>query len=706
MRSAVTGLAVALAAAPSHAAQEPIVIEAGTAVVGMQVTVTDREGRPVSGLTAGDFEIKDGGRLRPVVALREVDALAPIELREDVPWALQAAAHRQFVLLFDLSFTNVRGLMRSRQAAAELVNQLGPGDLVAVGTLSVENGVRLLVNLTSDRGQALRAIADLGAGHIQENLDPLRLAMEVGADLGGVSREEMMGQFADGGEGSGGEGYVEEFVRDQMRSYQRSASEQYVRNVSAYLQALSSLGGALDSVAGRKEVILLSAGFDQTPLMGASGNEAFENSRAITEGRLWEVESDSHFGSAEAREDLRRAMQSFAATAGVVHAVDVSGLVPDADASNDQGDSRRGAGRETLAQIASVGGGRLIQNTNDLASGLGEILDGTRHFYAIAFEPEPSGKAGAYRKLEVKVNRSGARVTHRKGYQVPDPDVEDHPLTRQLRAAEAIVKGMSGGELRFEAAAFPYRSAAGALTLPVTLELHPADLFAKLDSGIAELEIFGYAVSEGGEIEDALAFRGSLDRSALGDDAPVQVRTTFRARPGLHSLRFVVREMTSGQLGARTVSVDVPSFEAGGLVLYPPLVMKTAEERHLLTRPSMVLPPSDQPFRAGAVEFAPDLRPQLANGEASRVCVMFWSGQGSYAADAQFEVRLELGGEGELPPLSLELVDATQEPDGFRRYVIGATPQGVPAGEYELRVAVKDPTTGQSATGSRRVAVR
>jgi VWFA-related protein len=704
MRSARTGVALVFGLAVptgSLPAQEPLVIEARTAVVGMQVTVTDRDGRPVSGLTAADFEVKDGGKRRAVVALEEIDALEPVELRDDTPWALQAAAHRQFVLLFDLSFTNVRGLLRSRKAAAELVEQLGPNDLIAVATISVESGVKLLVNLTSDRDQAIRAISELGSGHIQEDLDPLHLAVEIGVEVAGMSREELMGQF----DHSPADGHVAEFIRDQMKQYKRNASEQYARNVSAYLQALSSLGGALDSVAGRKEVILLSAGFDQTPLLGAAGNEAFADSRAVTEGRLWEVQSDSHFGSAEARNDLRQAMQTFGATAGVVHAVDVSGLVGDADVSQDLGDSRRGAGRETLAQIASSGGGNLIQNTNDLGKALGEILDGTRHFYALAFEPEPSGKPGEYRKLEVKVQGSGRRVAHRKGYVVPDPALEKHPLTRQLRAAEAIVKGLTGGELRFEAAAFPYRGAGGAVTLPVTLELHPGDLFAKLDSGIAELEVFGYAVSESGQIEDALAFRGTLNRAALGEE-PVQVRTTFRTRPGLHSLRFVVREMASGQLGARTVSVDVPPFEPGGLVLYPPLVMRTTEERHVLTRPSLVLPPAEQPFRAGSVAFAPDLRPQLANGEASRVCVMFWSGQASYAAGAQFEVQLELAGQGDVPPLSLALVDASEEPDGFRRYVIGATPEGVPAGEYDLRVAVTDPSTGRSATGTRRVAVR
>jgi hypothetical protein len=53
---------------------------------------------------------------------------------------------------------------------------------------------------------------------------------------------------------------------------------------------------------------------------------------------------------------------------------------------------------------------------------------------------------------------------------------------------------------------------------------------------------------------------------------------------------------------------------------------------------------------------------------------MFWTGTASYPAGAEFEVRLELAGGGDLPPLLLELRDASQETDGFRRYVVGTTP--------------------------------
>ena len=109
---------------------------------------------------------------------------------------------------------------------------------------------------------------------------------------------------------------------------------------------------ALDAVRGRKQVILLSGGFDQTALMGASGEQAAQDSRAVTEGRLWEVQSESRFGDAKARSVMDDMARAFAGADAVVHAVDVNGLVARGDPTESIPGMRLGGGRESLNQIA------------------------------------------------------------------------------------------------------------------------------------------------------------------------------------------------------------------------------------------------------------------------------------------------------------------------------------------------------------------
>ena len=89
-------------------------------VVTIQAAVRNGRGRPVPGLTAADFEIRDNGQLRPVLSLRS-DAASPVSL----------------AILVDLSGSMAISpkLDMARQALESVISQLRPGeDEVAVFT--------------------------------------------------------------------------------------------------------------------------------------------------------------------------------------------------------------------------------------------------------------------------------------------------------------------------------------------------------------------------------------------------------------------------------------------------------------------------------------------------------------------------------------------------------------------------------------------
>src|SRR6185436_18257458 len=127
--------------------------EFGTAItlVTLPVFVVDGQGRSIGGLKKEDFEVTDEGRGMEVVGFQEIDLTEPADA-EDVR-ELPPAARRQFLLFFDLSFSSVNGLVRSRRAASEFIRGMSPADLGAVATFSANRGVRLLVGFTSDRFQ-------------------------------------------------------------------------------------------------------------------------------------------------------------------------------------------------------------------------------------------------------------------------------------------------------------------------------------------------------------------------------------------------------------------------------------------------------------------------------------------------------------------------------------------------------------------------
>jgi VWFA-related protein len=78
----------------------------------------------------------------------------------------------------------------------------------------------------------------------------------------------------------------------------------------------------------------------------------------------------------------------------------------------------KGARPDFLEDLASLTGGRLheIDRDDDLSATFRSILDEFRHRYLVTYTPRGVAKDG-WHKLEVRVNKPGARVKARPGYQ-------------------------------------------------------------------------------------------------------------------------------------------------------------------------------------------------------------------------------------------------------------------------------------------------
>lgn len=653
------------------------------AVVTLSVFVTDKDGAAVPGLRMEDFEVADDGKPATVVGFYEVDATTPPS--ETMSRAAASEARRQFLLLFDLSFSPAQGIVRARKAALEFLEKtLAPTDLVAVGTVSTKSGFKLLVGFTPDRAQAARAVESLGVTHGQPTPDPLGLAFELGAPAGPAA-------------GGGGDERMAEELRVQVLLLQRSEQVQYNQRVTGFLKSLQQLAQILDSLHGRKQVILLSGGFDQAALVGAQGDDAVKNAQAVTEGRIWEVQSDSHFGDAVSRQGMEDMVRAMAASDTVVHTVDLTGLAAGPDARDAGQSVSPGAGRESLTQMAHLSGGRLVKDTNDIAGALGEVLAASRRYYVLAFEPS-SRAPGKFHKLRVKVKGKGGQVSHRAGY-VPVAPVPTALVaaTRRLEAAEAIAKGVSGGAIDVRVIAVPYRDANRRTTVPVILEVDGRTLLDRGPGNELKLDVYAYAFDGQGSIQDVTAFSPVFDLQKVGEklrERGLLLQTAFVVPVGTHDLRFLVRDAGTGRTGMRRVPVSLPSFEPGQVVLLPPLFMDDPTAWLSLKVPSRKNAEPEMPFRVEGELFVPRGRPRLVNGTPSRVCVMAFSG--SLDPKATFEIRSQLlDAAGKTVRLgAVALAKAVMETDGFRRYVLNVTPEHVAPGEYTFRVLLKDPASG------------
>jgi VWFA-related protein len=653
-----------------RADQGPSVFGVDVRLVAVPVFVTEKDGRGVAGLTADDFEIEDVGRSVPVAGFLAVDAAARSALGDrDLSPRLLAASRRQFLLLFDLTFSGTAGVLKARKAALEFLGTgPQPGDLVAVAKLGPA-GLEFVVGFTPDRLQVARAVAKLASGDPAPLLrDPLGLAYDLGFGPG----DTVVAKYGVGL----GDGEVMQLARVERTAYRQ--------RVIGYLAEMQRLAGLLDQVQGRKQVILLSGGFDQSMLLGADATERAAAANAVVEGRLWDVQGDRLFGDTQTRTALDRLFQALSRSDTVVHTVDVAGLAA-GSAINEIGGVPAASGRATLSELAGRSGGRFVRESNDLAGALREVLEASRSYYVLAFEPaDANNRTGELRRLKIKVKRPGLTVSHRAGYMLPDPKAVPAP-TAQLQAAEVIAKGISGGALRLRAIAMPYRNARDQVSLPVVLEIDGESLLAGATPKMLLLEIYGYALDREERIQDALGLTPTLDLEKLGaviKQKGIQVLTAFRAREGLADLRFLVKDPSTGRAGSLRITSVVPAFETGGLVLSPPLVMDDPRARVVIPTPSRANPNLEIPFRLEDTPFTPQAAPVLRNGEAREVCLMAYGSTGWKLTAAL--VRED----GQTVPLDASVSRVVEDADRFRRLVVSLTPKGVPAGDYRLRLSV------------------
>jgi VWFA-related protein len=148
--------------------QKPAVFRAGIDLMQLDVTVLDKDGRPVRGLTKEDFTLLEDGKPQTIEGFTAIDL--PDAVHDGPVWSRDVPPdvttneidnHRIFVMVIDDGRgigTPGFGRHETIRTAEAFVDLLGPRDLAAV--VFTEH-VKLSQNLTSDRARLLKAIRSL-----------------------------------------------------------------------------------------------------------------------------------------------------------------------------------------------------------------------------------------------------------------------------------------------------------------------------------------------------------------------------------------------------------------------------------------------------------------------------------------------------------------------------------------------------------------
>ncbi len=597
-----TATAVALLCAATAFAQLRETVNVN--IVEVPVSVVDASGNPIRGLTAANFEVYDGGKKQAITSFDKIDFGSKEAVNALSP--LNPAARRSFLLLFDLGFSTPHALERAQDAARRFVaTAVQPRDLVGVGTIDTDHGFRLLTAFTTDHDLVASAINDPRS--FRGN-DPLQLGNKTfvaelasgDTEFAPESPPMMPMSKNDAGAKAESAETGRRFARD---------NEEFVRvRVEKQIDFLGDLAKTLRAVPGRKQVILLTEGFDAKYLQGRDARDTAANARdfaSAASGELWNVDSNEKYGNTSSQSILDRMAQAFRNSDVVLHAIDIQGVRIQNDAATGS-NLNSNAGLFVLSRPT---GGEVFENSNDLKSSFDRMLRAQEVVYVLAFQ-SPTKSPGKFHDLKVKLVNSPGRLSYRLGYY---ENGSESPLERSLTTAEVIVNDVPQDDVHMAAFAAPFPLGDGNSQVPVILDLRGADLARQARGNAVGAEIFVYAFDSDGIVRDRLYQRLTLDMSKVGDRlraGGVRYYGTLVLPPGTYAIKSLVRagepdKKNAGDVEKRgfgRVNVVVP--RPGDVSVLPPIPIDE-EPKWILVKAADRGAKSGYPFELNGQNFIP-----------------------------------------------------------------------------------------------------
>jgi VWFA-related protein len=701
------------------------VVKISVTLVQVDVTVTDKKGKPVTDLKAEDFDLSQDNHPQRITnfsyvtaqpaAAAAVVAAKPAESNSVAnapapPVPLKPEQVRRTIALvvddLTLSFGSTASV---RQALKKFVDQqMQPGDLAAI--IRTGAGMGALQQFTNDKRQLYAAIERVTwkPGYAGINtFSPITTDPAPGLTNPHITRiksdaiTELTGTFGVGGE-----------VTDTDTSFR-----QEVFSIGT-LGALNFIVGGLKELSGRKSVVLFS---DALRIYNREQNiyrvqQALDNltdlaNRASVsiytiDARGLEVlgmtaadDLAGDLGPPDPADTLEGANTNYSTFIAKTQ----TGL---ADRSRDFFESQEG-----LRYLADKTGGIFSRNNNDLSRGVDRALRDQEGYYLIGFVPDQStfkSKNGSreFHNIKVTVKRPDLRVRTRTGFYGL-ADEESRPLSgtagQQLLKALASPFATNGIKVRMTSQ-FGYDTKQGHF-MNALLHIDARDLaFEETVNGWRRVmfEIAAFTFGDNGRVIDHSDRAYTVNMSDKDYQRTLESGIFYRVnlpikKPGAYQLRTAVRDSTSKRIGSANQFIEVPDVKKGRLALSGLIVRGMSEPTANSPEPVSVGEQAASMKEGRVDEVDPQAGPAVRKFQRGRVIeygYMIYNAQTDKATgQQQLETQLRLYRDGKQIYVSpVKQLKTILEAETRRLIAGGSLRLGgeLTAGDYILQVVVTD----------------
>lgn len=575
-------------AAPPTGVENDIV-KISTALIQLDVTVTDKKGRILTDIKPEEIEIYENGVKQNVTYFSFVSAAASVQTeaeakrkeqeKKDGKVAIPVPTRtlrpeqikRTIALVVDDLTLSFESAARVRNALKKFVEtQMVDGDLV--GIIRTGAGMGALQQFTSDKRQLLAAIEKVrwsgGARGKFGSFDPIEPTNS--------ERARAMGDSAM---------TIEDIQQEKDFRNSGTAFRDSVYTTGT-LGALKFIVGGMKELPGRKSVVLFSDGFK---IFNNSEQGATEASRVLD--FMKNLISEANKAAVVIYTVDARGLETTSMTAadsqifdpfrqsnpnGIKTTEDPAARLSTAisDRSGELFETQQG-----LVYLAKETGGFPIVNQNDISGGVNKILE-DQSYYLIAYEPEDETfdtATNKFNKIEVKVKRDDAVARYRSGFFTSSSDAEQTALN--LNPSSNLMKALTspfavnGIDVKLNAL-FGHSKKRG-YYVHSFLHIDANDLdFKKMPNGEYQTVFDILAISYGDNGQP-------FDKNSVSATLKVKEETYKRflaqgfaysfvfpvKKPGAYQMRVALVERGTNKMGSSNQFVEIPNLKKEGLTL-------------------------------------------------------------------------------------------------------------------------------------------
>jgi VWFA-related protein len=533
-------LTAAAQKAPAPAASEPtgdVVFTSSRTLVIETVTVKDKSGKPIEGLTQKDFTVTEDGAPQTIKFFEYQqlpDIAEPLpphtgdvtvlnkfpksHITAETPGSTRYKDHRLLAFYFDMSALGPSDQFRALDAARKFIRtQMTPADLIAI-MLFDGGAVKVLQDFTADRDRLSTILETIAVGESQ------------GFD----------------------QTITDDSAADTGAAFGQDDSEFNIFTTDRQLAALQTAAVMLGQVNEKKSLLYFSSGIRLNGMDNQAMMHATVNAAIRAGVQFWAIDARGLVANAP----LGDATRGSPGGNGMY-----SGTSSIAFAGNFQ------TTQDTLWALSGDTGGKAFLDNNDLSAGIVQAQKAVSSYYIIGYYTSNETLDGKFRRIKITLdNGLSASVDFRQGYFAGKTFNKFTAADKDRQLEDALMLGDPITDLTIAMEVNYFRLNNAEYYVPIEVKIPGRELALARKRG-ADHTLIDFILEVKDDFGSTMQnIRDKVDTKLTDRTAtewakvPIEYDTGFTLLPGKYVVKFLARDAETGRIGTYLSNFTIPNL--------------------------------------------------------------------------------------------------------------------------------------------------